>query len=236
MKEPFFHFRWPVNPQVPPTIEVECFKGGTSLLLECTQLGGKPSRHKRIVREWCEFFEAPTALRELYMSTRIPVRLFEAICHQTQLQQFGFKWGPIKDFSPLTGLTKLTHLGIGSSSVRDLSPLSKLKSLKMLSIEKADRLSDYSPLGELRDLEYLHIEGDLWSAHKRAPIADLSFVSKLKNLRGLSLDFVRIHSPDWHKSIMKLTKLEQLFVPEVEPEVRDELREALSGLELHNLS
>lgn len=205
-------------------------------MLECTQLGCKASRQTKIVKQWCEFFASTDRIRELYISTRLPDRLFEAICRQAQLQQFGFKWGPIKDLSPISKLTKLTHLGIGSSSVTDLSPLAKLKSLKMLSIENADRLSDYSPLGQLRDLQYLHIDGDLWSANKRAPIDDLRFLTKLKQLRGLSLDYVKIGSPDWHRPIMKLTALEQLFVPDVDTDTKDSLLASLSRLKLHNLS
>ena len=168
MNEPFFYGCWPVHPKVDRTIELECFKGGDSLLLECTQLGGKPSRQTRIVREWCDFFISSNTMRELYVSTRLPIHLFEANCHQTELRQFGFKWGPIKDLSPISRLAKLTHLGIGSSSVTDLTTLAKLKSLTMLSIENADRLSDHSPLGKLRDLQYLHFdrEDGFPSGHK----------------------------------------------------------------------
>jgi Leucine-rich repeat (LRR) protein len=236
MNEPFCHGCWPVNPKVERTIELEFFQGGPSLLLECTQLPGKASRQTRIVQQWCDFFTSSDELRELYVSTRLPPRLFEAICHQTNLRQFGFKWGPIKDLAPIARLAKLTHLGIGSSSVTDLSPLAELKSLTMLSISNADRLSDYSPLGKLRDLQYLHIEGDLWSSNKRAPIDDLDFLSKLGNLRGLSLDYVKIDASDWHKPIMKLDKLEELFVPEMRLDARDALLASLSELKLHNLS
>jgi hypothetical protein len=236
MSNPFFYGLWPVNPDVKPTIEHEAFKGGDALVLQCTQLPGKPSRQKKIVAEWCEFFKTPTRLRELYVSTRISVALFEAICHQTQLLQFGFKWGPIQDLSPIAELSKLTHLEIGSCSIIDLAPIAKLKSLKQLAINNAKNVSDYAPLGELKNLEYLHIDGDLWSANKRAPIDDLQFVPKLKNLRGLSLDYVRIDDPDWHKAIMKLPKLEQLFVPKVSCDVRDALLTSLRRLKLHNLS
>jgi len=236
MSKPFCYGCWPVNPDVKPTIELEYFKGGNALVLECTQLPGKPSRQKKIVDEWCEFFKTPSGLREVYMSTRISIVLFEAICHQKQLRQFGFKWGPIQDLSPITALSTLTHLEIGSCSITDLSPIAELKSLKQLAINNAKNVSDYAPLGELKKLEYLHIDGDLWSANKRAPIDDLRFVSELKKLRGLSLDYVRIDDPDWHKPIMKLAKLEQLFVPEVNSDVKDALLASLRQLKLHNLS
>ncbi len=37
-------------------IEVAYYKGTETLSLACTQLPGKASRHKRIVKEWCDFF------------------------------------------------------------------------------------------------------------------------------------------------------------------------------------
>lgn len=236
MSEPFFYGCWPVNPDVERTVKHEFFKGGPSLRLGCTQLSCKASEQTKIVKQWCDYFTSSGDLREIYVSSRIPIRLFEAICCQTELRKFGFHWGPIKDFAPISKLSKLTHLGIGSCSVTDLSPLAGLRALQMLSIEHADRVSDYAPLGELRKLQYLHIEGDFWSSNKRAPIDSLNFLSTLKNLRGLSLDFVKVGSTDWHKPILKLTGLEQLFVPDVEADVRDALLSSLPKLKQHNLS
>jgi Leucine-rich repeat (LRR) protein len=230
MSDPFFYGCWPVHPpRSSRVVEVAYYKGGPSLLLECTQLPGKASRQTKVVQEWCDFFQTPSNLREIYVSTRIPERLFEAICQQTQLEQFGFSWGPIKDLSPIAKLKKLKRLGIGSTSVVDLAPLAKLTSLEMLSVVNADRLSDYTPLGKLSRLEYLHIEGN-FHGRKRAPIDDVKFLSKLKNLKGLSLDFVKIAAANWHKPIMKLTSLDELFVPELDEAAKDELISALPNL------
>ena len=238
MKEPFFYGCWPVSVGVERTIELDCLKHSDALLLECTQLGGKASRQTRIVKEWCSFFASnDNSIKRLYVSTRLPVRLFDAICEMDGLSQFGFKWGPVKDISPIQNLKHLAKLGLGSCSADDLSPLSALKSCQQLAIENADRVSDYSPLGELQNLQFLHIDGAPLSNNKRAQIADIDFVGKLKELRGLSLGYVNILDDQWPKRLAGLTQLEELFVPNnCSSNDRQMLQAALPQLETHNLN
>jgi hypothetical protein len=238
MNEPFFYGCWPVDVGVERTIELEYFNRSDSLLLECTQLGGKPSRQTKIVKEWCTFFTSnKSEIKNLFVASRLPARLFDAICESRALEQFGFKWGPVKDISRLRNLKSLTHLGLGSCSATDLSPLSSLESCQQLSIENADRVSDYSPLGGLVDLQFLHIDGAPLSTNKRSTIDSIDFVSELKNLRGLSLGHVTILDDRWPKVIARLSQLEELFIPEDTSEGdRGMLLEALPQLENHNLS
>lgn len=238
MSEPFFYGCWPVCVGVERTIEVECFKNADSLLLECTQLGGKASRQTRIVKQWCDFFSSTeNKVRKLFVSSRLPTRLFDSICESSAIEQYGFKWGPIKDLSRLENLSRLTHLGLGSCSATDLSPVSALESCQKLAVENADRVSDYSPLGDLANLQYLHIDGTPLSSNKRPKIEDVNFVSRLKRLRGLSLGFVDIVDANWPNVIAQLSHLEELFIPSNSAESdRQMLQQALPQLKSHNLS
>ena len=237
MPDPFFYGCWPVRPEAKPSIELEYFDRGPSLLLECTQLSGTASRQTKIIAEWCSFFTSSTDIvDDLYVSTRIPVRLFDAICEHRGIRKLGYKWGPIKDLSPISNLQGLTHLGIGSCSITDLSPVGSLDKLEMLSIENADRVSDYSPLGDLHKLEFLHIDGSPHSSNKKIPMESLEFIGALDNLRGLSVGYAKIEDKEWPNHLIKMDRLEQLFVPEsTPPETRASILKSLPNLKLHNL-
>ena len=107
----------------------------------------------------------------------------------------------------------------------------------MLSIENADRVSDYSPIGELQELEYLHIDGSPLSSNKRAPIDNLNFIPRLEKLRGLSIGYVKIADNNWTETLTGLQHLEELFVPETcSVDTRKVILECAGSLKKHNLA
>jgi hypothetical protein len=230
--DPFFLFNWAVAPKGGCVTELRDYKGDPELRLVCDpDRRYKPAQKKRIIHEWCEFFQSPRPVRVL-SAGEIPIPLFEAICNQTQLEQLYFRSRSVWDLSPIAKLTKLARLSFECGKIGDLAPLAKLKSLKMLGIRGAVLLSDYSPLGKLRELEYLSIFG---SGNKPARFDSLNFLSKLKLLRKLNIGHARMLAKDWHRPVMKLKNLDELHLPTLKDPARDSVLKAVGPLILHNL-
>jgi hypothetical protein len=110
--------------------EVSEYDGAERILIAPTQLYadefGRPipqARLKRIVDEWCEFFEASsTPIRYLDISSRAPKRLVAALRGQTQLRGLEIKWGDYEDISAVSRMPDLWTLRLGGASGLRTSP------------------------------------------------------------------------------------------------------------------
>ncbi len=171
----------------------------------------------------------PSPVRQLIIGTRLPIPLFEAICHQRELRVLFIKWGPIKELSPIINLKKLKKLHLGSCSIEDLSPIASLTNLEQLSLSNLDRLSDYSPLANLNKLQLLEIEGAPFMP-KKVWIDDLRFLASLKKLRGLSICAARFRDSSYYKSLAGSPGLEYLDLPKLDDTSREEIVSSLPNL------
>ena len=184
----YFHKDEPQNKWV---IEVSEYNGEKALTINCTQLGDsftpeyKTAKEKnRVVQEWCDFLQKnTTAFTELSFGTRMPQKLFDAVCAQKNLKKLHIKWGVYPDISKIGNLTNLEYLHLGSgASVESIEPIAKLKNLVALSIENFQKINDYSPLTNLKKLESLSIEGDCF-APKNIHVNSFDFLNDMKQLR-----------------------------------------------------
>lgn len=204
----YFHIGRTPEPKRGITETAE-YDGSEDLKLACTQLPPRYSAgdRKRILKAWCDFFSRLSTVRRLWLVTRVPQELFDAICAQSQLRALYIKWSGIKDLSRIEGLKSLTHLYLGSSGgVHDLTPLAKLPSLVNLTIDgNFHRVTDYAPIGAVHGLEELMICGDGYS-NKKVKIASLSPFSGLLNLQC----FVLLTATVVDKSYAPLTHLKKL--------------------------
>ena len=193
--------------------EVSEYSGQQRLIINCTQLGSscKSARaKKRVLEEWCQFLtENPDAFQVLKFGTRMPQELFEAVCHQQQLQHLEIKWGVYKDLSSIQNLRKLRLLYIGSGAgVESVQPISELPVLAGLYVENFQRVRDYSALADLKRLESLTICGDRMSP-KYVKVDSIQFLRGMPNLRYLKLLVIRLQDKDYHP-VMDLQNLEHL--------------------------
>lgn len=167
-------------------IEVKDYQGEEQLSIWCTQIDYHYSERekKQILAEWIDFLSTNTkAFKALHFNSRVPQRLFDAACHQENLEELRFKWGPYEDLSALERLIKLKFLYIGSgASVRDITCLGNLKNLIVLHIENFKRIEDYSPLVTLNNLEQLVISGSILG---NTPIKDFEFLREMQSLVSL---------------------------------------------------
>jgi len=215
--------------------EVSEYDGSERILLEPTQLFadvfGRPlprSRLKRIVDEWCEFFEAgPTPIRYLDISSRAPKRLITALRGQAQLRGLAIKWGDYDDVSAIAGMPDLWSLRLGGASgLTELAPLRSATSLRVLELEASRRLTDYSPLGALSTLEEFRVTGS-------TAIPTIAFVRGLTGLRHLLIG-ARVLDEDY-SPLLELAGLEKLRVHKqrtMHPSY-EELEERIAGMRSH---
>lgn len=202
-------------------VEVAEYAGEKELSISCTQLDGyilypkkyaKASERKRVLNEWCEFLtENPEAFTTLSFGTRMPQKLFNAVCKQKNLKSLYIKWGVYPDISAIAELQKLEYLHIGSGAgVLSIEPLAQLKNLVVLSVANFQKITDYHPLTALEDLEMLLIEGD-WLSPKYIHLDSLDFLRDMKQLRAFCIMTARVASKDY-TPILELENLESLWV------------------------
>lgn len=195
-------------------IEVPELPVGPELTINCTQLDGglyrSTKEKKRVVTEWCEFLtQNPKAFKALRFGTRMPQQLFDAVCHQQNLERLEIKWGAYTDLSAIENLQKLKLLEIGSGAgVESVAPISKLPNLLGLYVSNFQKINDYSELVALKKLQTLAICGDFWSP-QYIKVKSLDFLRAMPQLRHLCLETMRLASKDY-SPILSLRRLESL--------------------------
>ncbi|NQV27055.1 MAG: leucine-rich repeat domain-containing protein [Rhodopirellula sp.] len=189
------------------------YAGQEELTINCTQLGGakrSAKEKKRIVTEWCDLLtQHPTAFKSLQFGTRMPQELFDAVCHQENLECLVINWGAYRDLSAIEKLRKLKFLGIGSGAgVESVRPIGELVNLIALGLENFQKITDYSDLTALGQLESLSICGD-GMGPQYIKVTSLEFLRKMTQLRSLRLLTIRLQNQDY-SPILALTQLERL--------------------------
>lgn len=64
--------------------------------ISCTQTDLSTSQQKALVRKWCELLPKLSGLRLLWLTSRVPQRLFDAACEMPDLEGLYIKWSGIK--------------------------------------------------------------------------------------------------------------------------------------------
>jgi hypothetical protein len=191
----------------------EEYKGEKYAEIACTQLDNK-TEQKRIVKRWCDLLcSEQLPLRFVWFVSRHSQQLFDAICHQQNLEGLWIKWGVYPDISRLANLSNLKYLHLGGGgSIPDISPLHGLKELKCLESSHLYKISDYSFLANLKNVDDLVIEGDPYSAMKRVELDSLRFIEDMPQLRRLELSMMRVKDHSY-LPITKLNNLVSLSLP-----------------------
>lgn len=203
-----------INPDPESITEVAEYDGSEDLSILCTQLSytHSPAQQKRIVSEWCDFFSRAQPVRRLWIQSRLPPELFEAICTQGNLRALFIKWSGVKDLSRIEHLQSLTHLYFGGSAgINDISPLAQLTSLLDLSIDNLQKVTDYSPIGKLQLLEKLMISGNSF-APKKININSLAPFAGLTRLQSFCLYTAKIIDNSY-QPLYNLRNLHNLVLP-----------------------
>lgn len=214
-----FNYFFKDEERVHSIVELSEYNKEKELSIECTQLGywleknGKKQKDaKQILDDWCDFLSNnPSVFEKLIFPTKVPQKLFDAICSQKNLKRLEIKWGGYSDLSRIENLTKLEFLDIGSgASVECIKPLLKLKKLKAVQVENFQKISDYSGFAELNNLESLFIDGDRTSP-RNIKIDSIQFLKQMPQLKCYRMLATILKSKDY-TPILELKNLEYLAI------------------------
>ena len=156
------------NPEIATIHYPEEYAGQQTVKLCCTQHYNafyRPDitdyQQKKITESWVKFLHGDIQPMEVVQfCTKTNQAVFDAICHQENVQSLWFKWCAVPDLSQIAQLRKLKRLYIGlGTAIRDLSPLGELENLEVLRLGNTSKVTDYSALGRLRNLKALEIVG-----------------------------------------------------------------------------
>jgi len=161
--EDFDFLSWTHRKEIQPKIitYVDDYGGQIDLRLKCTQLDLTRNQSKKVLAEWCEFVPH-SEVRTLYLYSRVPQVLFEAICQIPNLEGFFIKWSgnSIEDFSVLPQLDNLKRLYISTcTNLDDLTDISKLTKMEWLELHSLTSVSNIEPLRTLVNLKGLIYSG-----------------------------------------------------------------------------
>jgi hypothetical protein len=191
----------------------EEYKGEEYAEIACTQLDDK-TEQKKIVKRWCDLLRAEQLpLRFVWFVSRHSQQLFDAICHQQNLEGLWIKWGVYPDVSKLANLTSLKYLHLGGgASIPGISSVHGLKELRCLETSHLYKITDYSFLANLEQVDDLTIEGDPYSAMKHVVLDSLRFLESMPQLKRLELSMMRVKDHSY-LPVTKLNDLVSLSLP-----------------------
>ncbi|MBC1634788.1 hypothetical protein HB951_01255 [Listeria welshimeri] len=180
---------WPIERKIVDT-------ASDKIKLACTQLNETEYQKKKIVNYWCEFLkDNPTNYKKIHMVTRMNQQLFNAICHQKELDYLFIKWLVADSIEQIQELRKLQFLYLDiPPKITCLNDLAKLKKLRSLYLINSSSVKTFSFLGEMRGLEELVIASRVYAGAKPSQKQDLSFLKNLSELKVLSLFDLRLET------------------------------------------
>jgi hypothetical protein len=220
---------WKHSPDTPPTVvEPRDLSQTERLNVACTQTGLPPSKQRAVVNEWCDVLPTLQHVRLLWLSSKVPQRLFEAACRMPHLEGLWIKWSAVESIESLSALEGLRYFHLGSSTrLTSIEPLRGCGALQWLGLENLSRIHDLAPIATLTALEGLSLEGSMWNTWK---VASLSPVGALTGLRYLSIANLRTDD----RTLGPLFSLQQLETFHAaqwwKAEELDELRRRNRGL------
>ena len=175
---------------VPILERPEEYCGQSTVVVAVSQIADvTPRQQSKIVGDWCRFFATgPTDFWDLEFAGRMPKRLFDSLATQTQLRRLAVAWGVYDDLSAVADMTELLELELESAtSIETLEPLRSLTKLETLEVRNAGRVRDFPVVGDLVTLRQLSLSaGD----GKKEPVESLVFLTRLRDLRCLSLGLI----------------------------------------------
>lgn len=194
-------------------VTLDDYQGESEITLACTQLDetiyNTASKKNKVLNDWISFLENnPENFTNIYISTRVNQKLFNALCNQVNLESLFLKWGTYPDLSLISNLYQLKYLYLDSgASLKDLIPLAKCKNLEVLEISTVGA-TDYSFIEKLTKLKQLKINSGM---DNLIFVESLDFLYHLENLRNFSTTGFRLINRDY-SPVLSLNKIEYLSI------------------------
>jgi len=181
------NYFWRYDPDTTPrsVTRPEEIEHSDRLGIACTQTGLRPKQQADLVRQWCEVLPSLKHVRLLWLNSKVPQVLFDAVCRMRGLQGLYVKWSGLTSIDQTVSLRHLRYLHLGSSAqIRSIRVLRELKNLRWLGLENLKQVRDVSPVGALTGLDGLALQGSIWTTWR---IRTLRPLAELRRLRFLSI-------------------------------------------------
>jgi hypothetical protein len=155
------------------------------LNVACTQTDLPDRQQRALVGEWCDLLPTLAHVKYLWLSSRVPQRLFDAACQMPGLEGLYVEWSNVKNVDALYAATRLKYFHLGSStSLQSIELLADLHQIRWLGLENIKSIRDVDPIGHLTGLVGLCLEGSYWTTQH---IRTLEPIGRLRELRYLAI-------------------------------------------------
>lgn len=114
---------------------------------------------KKITDSWARYLlESRLPIKEVQVCTKMPQRVFDAICNQASIESLRIKWFDGINLDNIRKLTNLKKLFIESApSLMNIEPIAELLNLEVLILGNTKKIEDYKELGKLKNLKVFSI-------------------------------------------------------------------------------
>jgi len=92
------------------------YDGSNIVNIICTQTELSQSKENKLIKEWCEILPKLDSIKYILFFSKVPQKLFDAVCNISHLEGLYIKWSDIQEMENIKNLTKLKYLHIGSSA------------------------------------------------------------------------------------------------------------------------
>jgi len=100
------------------------YDGSNIVNIICTQTELSQSKENKLIKEWCEILPKLDSIKYILFFSKVPQKLFDAVCNISHLEGLYIKWSDIQEMENIKNLTKLKYLHIGSSAqIKSIAPL-----------------------------------------------------------------------------------------------------------------
>lgn len=148
-----------------------------------------PYKQKMIIKQWVHMLTSTdTALIEVQVCTKIDQKLFDALCHQKNIESLRIKWFSGNDLSSISHLKRLKHLFIENApSITNITPISTLIHLETLILGSSVKVYDYDCIANNKKLKVLGICSYQTKINERIKMKSDEFIKELTQLEYLDL-------------------------------------------------
>ncbi|WP_028972514.1 hypothetical protein [Spirochaeta cellobiosiphila] len=182
------------------------------LRLVITQLNLSTGKQKKLNDEWAEILPYLNNVKQLFLYSSVPQKIFDAITRMTNLEGLFVKWSGnrIRNFENISKLKSLKRLYLGSSTqTSDLKFIRNLSNLEWLEIHEQKNLHSIEGIESILNLKGFILSGGINGKQK---INDIEPIKYLHELEYLGLPSTYIESEKLNP-ICNLKKLKYLNLP-----------------------
>lgn len=150
-------------------------------------------QRKKITDSWVKYLlENRLSLEEVQVCTKMPQRVFDAMCTQTSIESLRIKWFDGMGVDKICKLTNLKRLFIESApSLTSIGPIADLSNLEVLILGNTKKINDYKELGKLKNLKVFSI-CSYQTQENIMHMSDDSFMFDMDSLEYVDLCDVRV--------------------------------------------